>query len=232
MPSTTVTRSAIGYIRVSTTEQVDSGLGLEAQRAAIIAEADRSGLTLTDWFADEGVSGGAGLDKRPGLALALDALKKGDVLIVSKRDRLARDAMLACWIEKEVTRSRATIVSAAGEGNGTDPTAQLMRRIIDAFAEFERAIIRARTKAALAVKRARGERVSRFAPYGYQQDGDRWVEEPHEQEAVALMRQWRGKLSLRDIAARLQRRGYLSRSGTRLGPETVRKALANGNGTT
>ena len=49
-----------------------------------------------------------------------------------------------------------------------------------------------------------------------------------EQEAVALMREWRPKLSLRDIAARLQRRGYLSRSGTRLGPETVRKALENG----
>ncbi len=80
----------IGYVRVSTTEQADSGLGLEAQRNAITAECDRRGWTLVGIHEDAGVSGKK-ID-RPGFTMALDDLKSGmaGTLMASKLDRVSR----------------------------------------------------------------------------------------------------------------------------------------------
>lgn len=218
--------TTLGYLRVSTDEQTDSGLGLEAQRAAITAEAERRGTVVDAWFSDEGVSGAAGMDKRPGLSAALEALKRGSTLIVAKRDRLARDTLLSAWLEKEVTRARATIVSAAGEGNGDSPTDLLMRRVIDAFAEFERHSIKARTKAALAAKRARGERNSRHAPYGWSHEDGRLVKNEHEQRGRTFAADLRGRGgTLREIATRLFREGFAGRSGRVLSPQVVSNML-------
>ncbi len=150
------------------------------------------------------------------------------MLVIARRDRLARDVLLAGWIEKEAARRGASIVSAAGEGNGrADPSATLMRQIIDAFAEYERALIRSRTKAALAVKRSRGEKISRHPPFGFADDGEgHWVPDRHEQKAVRLMVRWRDDgSSLADISARLERRGYHSRAGTPISRKTIAKTL-------
>ena len=207
---------AIGYRRMSK-DKGDRGLGLVAQRRAIEHEAQHLDLPLVAMFTDNDVSGGAPIEKRTGLLDALKELRAGDVLIVSRRDRLARDVMLAGWIEKEVAKRGGRIVSAAGEGNGSanDPAAKLMRTIVDSFAEYERGLISARTRAALAVRRADGLRCSRFAPFGYRFAGDRVVEDAHEQRAVTLMAEFRDRgLSLGDISARLARRGCLSRAGT------------------
>lgn len=78
---------AVGYIRVSTDEQVN---GPKAQADALAAWCARNGVELVAVHHDHGVSGGAELDKRPGLLAALDELERGDVLLVAKRDRLAR----------------------------------------------------------------------------------------------------------------------------------------------
>jgi len=77
---------AFGYLRVSTDAQADSGLGLEAQRSAITAAAARLGLDLGDVFTDAGLSGALELEDRPGLFAAVNALKRGDTLLVAKRD--------------------------------------------------------------------------------------------------------------------------------------------------
>lgn len=94
------------------------------------------------------------------------------MLLVAKRDRLGRDPLVVAMIESAVQRKGARIVSAAGEGTDSDsPSDVLMRRMVDAFAEYERLVIGARTKAALQAKKIRGERVGSI-PYGYQLDGD------------------------------------------------------------
>jgi DNA invertase Pin-like site-specific DNA recombinase len=89
-----VTR-AVGYVRVSTEDQARSGLGLEDQRAAIKAAAERLRLQLIGIHADEGLSGGLEASERPGLMAALGELKRGDVLLVAKggspREGHARD---------------------------------------------------------------------------------------------------------------------------------------------
>jgi site-specific DNA recombinase len=208
---------AIGYRRVSTLEQAGSGLGLDAQQTAIEAAAARLGLPLADTFTDAGYSGGLPLDKRPALLAALTALRKGDTLIVAKRDRLGRDLLNVAMIARLVERRGARIVSAAGEGSDDDgPTSILMRQIIDAFAQYERAIIGARTKAALGAKRARGERIGGI-PYGYRlaADGRTLEANSDEQRALGVLRQLRAAgHSCQAIAHELNRQGFRTRRGS------------------
>jgi len=84
-------RTAIGYIRVSSEEQADSGLGLEAQRQRIRAYCEMKGLSLATIFEDPGVSGGKALATRPAsLRLLAEARKNKPVLVVAKFDRLFR----------------------------------------------------------------------------------------------------------------------------------------------
>jgi DNA invertase Pin-like site-specific DNA recombinase len=195
---------------------VDSGLGLDAQTACIVASAAKLGLAVAETFTDRGVSGGLALEQRPALLAAINALNRGDALIVAKRDRLGRDVLNVAMIERLAERKGARIVSAAGEGTDTnEPTSRLMRQIVDCFAEYERAIIRARTRAALAVKKSRGERVGGI-PYGFQLASDRRTLEPQpqEQRALAIVRTLRAAgLTYRAVAEELNRQGFRSRSG-------------------
>jgi len=202
----------VGYVRVSTDEQA---LGPSAQRSALDRWCEREGATLVAVMDDLGVSGAAPLEKRPGLLGAIAALSEhgAGVLLVAKRDRLARDPIISAMTEAAAARVGARVASAAGEGEGDDPASVLMRRMVDAFAEYERRVIRARTRAALAVKRSRGERVGEV-PYGYQLGTDKGtvVEAAHEQRVVARVASLRREgLSIRAIASRLNREGVPAR---------------------
>lgn len=213
------TKKAIGYLRVSTEDQVNSGLGLEAQRGSILKVAKQMSVNVADFYLDEAVGGAASVDKRLGLMNAIEALRTGDVLIVAKRDRLARDTMLSCWLEKEVQKRGARIISAAGEGTESDePTAILMRRIVDAFAEYERQVIRARTKAALQAKRKRGEKTGGTLEYGFNlaADGKTLLKNNREQKNIALIVKLRksGK-TLQAISDELHKRSIKSKTNKR-----------------
>jgi DNA invertase Pin-like site-specific DNA recombinase len=215
---------AVPYHRESTDEQAESGAGQAAQHDACEAWSRRLGIPLAGPCVDDGVSGAAPLDRRPGLLDALAALEKGDILLVAKRDRLGRDPIVVAMIEAAVKRQGCRVVSAAGEGTeGDDPTSVLMRRIIDAFAEYERLIIKARTRAALAAKKRRGQRTG-GVPLGFDlaDDGLRskaghpiaLVANAGEQSTVALIKVYRaGGMSLRAIAAELDRLGIPTKGG-------------------
>jgi DNA invertase Pin-like site-specific DNA recombinase len=214
---TTDPKRAVAYLRVSTEDQ---NLGPEAQRAAIEQWATRSGVIVASWHVDQGVSGGAAIDSRPGLLAAIEAAaeSKAGLLVVAKRDRLARDVMLAAMTEQLLARQGARVASAAGEGTegGNDePAAQLMRTLVDAFAQYERALIRSRTKAALSVKKARGQRVG-GVPYGMHLAADGATLEANavEQAVIARIQAWRAAgVSLRGIVAECERAGVVARSG-------------------
>lgn len=206
-------RLAVAYLRVSTDEQK---LGPEAQRAAIETWAAREGVSVVAWHVDAGVSGGSDLDERPALVAALGDLRaaRAGVLVLAKRDRLARDVAVAATIEKATAAAGARVVSADGAGNGDSPADAFMRTLLDGAAAYERALIRARTKAALAAKRARGERAGEV-PYGFTADAaGRLTPNPAEQEVVSVIRELRAAgLALRHIVAELERRGLVSRAG-------------------
>lgn len=222
------TSKAVAYLRASTDEQ---HLSPEAQRSAIESWARSNGVTICEWFADLGVSGAAELEKRAALMGSLDALSAhgAGLLVVSKRDRLARDVVACAMIERLAQRAGARVVSAAGEGTGCDdPTSQLMRTIVDAFSQYERALIRARTTAALGVKKSRGERVGTI-PYGFSLSADGSTLEPceAEQAVIARVRGARAAgLSFRVIVAELERAGIKSRGGRPLGLSQLARMVA------
>ena len=218
------TTKVIGYLRVSTEDQ---HLGPEAQREAIERWCRANGGELVAVCTDLGVSGAAPMDQRPGLAeaLALMTDRGAKVLLVAKRDRLARDIVVAALIERLVERGGGHIMAADGAGNGDGPEFQLMRGIMDVFAQYERALIRSRTKAAMAVKKTRGERIG-SVPYGYRlaADGIHLEPDDDEQGVTALVRRLSaGGVSLRKIAAHLDAQGHPSRGGKGWHPETIRR---------
>jgi site-specific DNA recombinase len=221
------TSVAVAYLRASKSEQ---RLSREAQRGTIEAWATYEGISVAAWYIDQGVRSVTPIAERPALRVALAALHKHKAggLVVAKRDRIARDVVLAAGVEYAVKLAGARVVSAIGEGNGDSPADAFIRTVIDGAAQYEHGLIRARTSAALAVKRARGERVG-AVPFGFALniDGVRLVADDREQAAIARARELRASgLSLRAAAKRLAAEGYVSRAGRRFLAQQVARMLA------
>ncbi len=207
---------ALAYLRVSTSDQAESGAGLGAQLDACRGWAGRNGAELVATFEDAGVSGAAPIERRPALMDAVAEVGKGDVLLVAKRDRLGRDTFVVALIEAAVGRAGGRVVSAAGEGTDSDgPADMLMRKIIDAFAEYERLVIRARTRAAMRAKAARGERMG-VVKYGSRVATGGKLLEPDETELAVVARiraEADAGAGLREIARGLDASGIPTRTG-------------------
>ena len=218
---------AVGYVRVSTDEQ---SLGPEAQRMAIEKWAGARGVRVAVVFEDHGISGGAPAEKRPGLLAALAALRENNagLLVAAKRDRIARDTVIVAMVEQAAGRAGAAVTTADGASDGAGPEGQLMRGIVDVFAAYERGVIKSRTRAALAVKRTRGERIGGI-PYGYEltADGVHLAENVDEQAIIQQIRALRtAGLSLRQATAESRRLGMVSRVGRPFGLTQIARLAA------
>lgn len=150
-----MTLHVCGYVRVSTAEQADSRLGVEAQTAQIVAECERRGWTY-EIVSDLGASG---KHVNPNLRSALDMLDVGqfDALIVSKLDRLARSVRHASAIIDDAIHQGWALVVLDNAIDLTTPGGRAMAQMLATFAEWEREMIATRTREALAARRARGE---------------------------------------------------------------------------
>jgi DNA invertase Pin-like site-specific DNA recombinase len=158
----------VGYIRVSSEEQVDSGLGLEAQRQRIRAYCELKGLHLATIFEGAGVSGGKALATRPaGSLLLAEARKSKPVLVVAKFDRLFRSVADAAQTIADFDKKGIELAAIAESFDMSSPYGRAMAQMASVFAELERAMIRERTKAAMNVKRVRNERMSHNVPFGW-----------------------------------------------------------------
>src|SRR5450432_72895 len=143
-------RPIVTYVRVSTARQGKSGLGLEAQQAALARFAEAEGYNLIQTFKEVETGKGAdALDRRPQLAAALKAARKlKSPIIVAKLDRLSRDVH---FISGLMTHRTPFIVAELGAD--ADP---FMLHLYAALAEKERRLISQRTREALAAKKAQG----------------------------------------------------------------------------
>lgn len=165
--SCTAEGRVVGYVRVSTDDQVDSGAGLEAQRGAIVAECARRGWTLTGIHEDAGASGKS-LAGRPGLQRALGDVEGGvaAALVVAKLDRLSRSLLDFSSLMARSRRKGWALVALDLGVDTTTPSGEMMANVLAVFAQFERRLIGQRTREALAVKRAQGTRLGRPATVG------------------------------------------------------------------
>jgi hypothetical protein len=145
-PSGNISRYAVGLYRVSTAEQGNSGLGLEAQQASVRAFVVAQGWTLVAEFSD--IASGKD-DRRPGFQAALTRCRQlGAVLVAARLDRITRRAHTLSQLLEDGYSIRAADMPGADD---------LMLRIYAAMAQKERELISERTKAALAAARARGK---------------------------------------------------------------------------
>ncbi len=211
---------AIGYVRVSTTEQVQSGLGLADQRQRIAAHCTARGLNLGAVYDDNGVSGGKPLATRTGGAKLLKALRRRDTraVVMLKLDRGFRNAADCLATAETWERGGISLHVVDLGGNSIDTSSaagRFMLCVLAGAAEMERNLTCERTRAALAVKRGRGERTG-TVPYGWElaDDGVALLPVDAEQGIIADIRAMRADgWSFRRIAAELNQRGVLTKKG-------------------
>lgn len=151
---------ALGYVRVSTDEQVGSGLGLEAQRRTLRAEAKRRGWHLALVVED----GRSAKDlNRPALVEALVRLDKrqADVLVVAKLDRLSRSvADFGGLLDRAGKRGWSVVCLDLGVDT-TTPVGEFTANVVASASQYERRLIGQRTRDALAERKAQGVRLGR-----------------------------------------------------------------------
>jgi DNA invertase Pin-like site-specific DNA recombinase len=151
----------VGYVRVSTSEQGESGAGLEAQRAAIAAACEQRGWQLV--AVEEDVASGKSRNGRPGLDAAIAACERADAngLIVAKLDRLSRSVVDFAGLLERARRKHWALVALDLGVDTSTPSGEMMANVVISFAQYERRLIGQRTKDALSVKRAQGVKLGR-----------------------------------------------------------------------
>ncbi len=224
--------TAVLYCRVSTEEQAAEGVSLDAQEAALRAYCAMRSLQVVDVVIDAGVSAGKPLDRREGGGRVLTAAGRDACNVVAwKLDRLFRDAgdclnVTAAWDRAGVALH---LVDLGGQAVDTSTAmGRFFLTVLAGAAEMERNLIRERTAAAMAHKKSRREYCGGEAPYGWQvaADGYHLVANPQEQEVIRIARELKESgLSLRKVAARLEERGLLPRSGRGWHAQSVKGLL-------
>ncbi len=215
---------AVAYYRVSTARQGKSGLGIEAQKAAIQRFAEAEGIeVLAEHVEVETGKGADALERRPELAAALAQARKAKCpVLVAKLDRLSRDVHFISGLMAH----RVPFV-VADLGADADP---FMLHLYAALAEKERALISARTKAALAAKKAQGVKLGnpRAAAAAVKAHAaNRAGADQFASNVLPIVRdiQASGLTTLRDLAGALNARGIRTARGGAWHSSTVRNVL-------
>jgi site-specific DNA recombinase len=218
----------IAYLRVSTDKQADRGVSLDAQRAKVAAYAELYDLELVEIIVDAGVSAKT-LD-RPGLTQALGMLRAGkaEALLVVKLDRLTRSVRdLGELVERHFAPGKAALLSVGEQIDTRSAAGRLVLNVLASVSQWEREAIGERTAAAMAHKASCGEYTGGETPYGYAVQDGRLVELDAEQAVLRQARELRAAgLSLRAIAAELDRAGLRARNGKVFAASQVQRMMA------
>jgi DNA invertase Pin-like site-specific DNA recombinase len=207
--SSQATTKAVGYMRTSSAVNVGPDKDSEKrQRIAIESYARRSGIEVVDWFYDAAISGSDPIIERPGFKAMLERIAGNGVrsIIVESPDRFARDLAVQLAGHDYLKGLGIALIPASAPDFFTEetPTAVLVRQVLGAISQFEKATIVAKLKAARERKRAETGRCG----------GNRPMAETRP-ELVALAKRLRHtrsgrQRSLREISAELAARGFLT----------------------
>ncbi len=224
---------AVAYVRVSTAGQATEGVGLETQRERIRKWCEANEYRLTAVYTDAGVSGKRA-DNRPDLQRALAAVcgRPPGALVVYSLSRLARSTKDCIAIAERMDKAGADLVSLSERIDTTTAAGKMIFRLLAVFAEFERDLVSERTTAALALKKANGQRTG-GVPYGFDlaDDGSTLVENLAEQAVIRDIRSMRARgMKLKQIAGTLTERHIATKTGKseRWTHQAVARILARG----
>ncbi len=145
--------SAFGYGRVSTAAQTTENQRLELEQA---------GYKVDFWFEDVGISGKTHASQRPQFQKMLERIREGETVIVSKLDRLGRDAVDVLQTVRQLQERKVhVIVHQLGNNDLTSPAGRLLLTMLSAVAEMERDLLIERTQAGLERAKAEGKQLGR-----------------------------------------------------------------------
>lgn len=219
---------AIGYVRVSTDEQANSGVSLSAQEAKIRAYCALYEIELVRLEADPGFS--AKSLERPALQRALDAVRGGEAnaLVILKLDRLTRSVRDLAELLDEFQDERRALLSVNEQLDTRSAAGRLVLRLLTSVAEWEREVIGERTATAMRHLAEKGRYTGGRVPFGYElgADGEMLLEVEAEQLVMRIAGELRTQgMSLRAIADTLERRGHRSRAGTKFSASAIAAML-------
>ena len=210
---------AYSYLRVSGAGQIE-GDGFERQIEAISRYAINAGLTLEQTFREEGVSGTKELENRPALQELLLAVENGEVRIVliEKLDRLARDLMVQETIIADFRKRGITVISThEPDLCSDDPSRKLVRQIMGAIAEYDRAMTVAKLRGARQRVKARTGRCEGSKPFGASED--------HRPVIDRILGLRASGMAVDVIAEILNKEGHKSKKGGRWYGSSVRNVI-------
>jgi len=212
-------RAAIGYVRVSTGGQAEEGVSLAAQEAKVRQWTALNDHEVLSVHEDAGISG-SGMTQRQGLQEAIKrACKAKGTLVVYSLSRLARSTRDTLTIAETLDKAGAELVSISEKIDTTSASGKMVFRLLAVLAEFERDQISERTKLALGHMRARGQRISRYAPYGFDLSPDGRELQPNSGEAkviAEIVKHGARGRSAGWIAKRLTEKGIPTKQGRKV----------------
>ena len=217
-------KQAIGYIRVSTEQQADEGVSLVSQRTKIETWCRLNDYELVAIYEDAGISGKT-ISKRPQLQTALTEIKKGMALVVHNLSRLGRSTKNCIEIADLLKNKGSDLVSLTEKIDTSTAIGEFFFTLIAALGQMERKVIGERTKAALAHKKAIGEKYAPV-PFGYKEiDGRlKLVQEEIEIVTEIISRRKSGN-TLQSIAQALNEQGVIGKQGGKWYASSVRCIL-------
>ncbi len=217
-------RQTVGYIRVSSREQAETKLSLIHQEEKIKAWAVAQDLELRTIFNDAAES--AKDLKRPAVRELLAEVEKGliDHVIIYKLDRFIRNVGDLSDLLRLFERKNVALSAVVESLDTSTASGKMVVQMIGVIAEWERDTIAERTKAALDVKRRRGEKLGGKLPYGYRARKGKLVVHPKEQRVLKaiLKAHQKAKKGYTEIAESLNDKGERPRNGKRWYASTIR----------
>ena len=216
-------KEAIGYLRTSSATNVGGGKDSEKrQRAAIQSFADRAGIEIVEWYYDAAVSGADAIDSRPGFAAALERIASNGVgtIVVETANRFARDLIVQETGFRLLRKQGIELIAADSPSSFVDdtPTAALIRQVLGAVAQFEKAA---------RVAKLRGARDRQRRQHGKCEGRKAHVES--NPGVVFMAKRLRRaspktgeRLSFAKLAQTLAEAGHLNENGKPYNPKSVR----------
>lgn len=210
---------AVGYIRVSTAQQTHEGISLEMQVSKIRQYCALNDLELAGIYGDPGISGKS-IKARPGIQTVLDMVrrKRIDAVVTYKLDRIARNTVETLEMVERMDKAGVALHSISERLDSQSAIGRFVVRTLASLAEMERDLVSERTVAALAEKRARGQKTGGSCPFGYRVEEAGGVKmlvaDSTEQMIIARIHDLQADgYSFRQIARELTREGYRTKSG-------------------
>jgi len=221
--------AAVLYARYSPRPNAEKCESVEKQLEDLRRYCKEHKIRVAKEFSDKALSGSD--DDRPGMWDAVNALKPGWLLVVTRFDRIARDSTFALnIIRHQIEKKRSKILSVSEPGANEDsPDGRLIRTMMLALAEYEREMIRARTRAAMRRHQNNGRRMSHKCPYGWSPDPEdpaRMIPNDAERTIIgAVVTHHKRGLGLREIAKKMTAAGVTNRSGGKWHHTQVHRVL-------